>query len=246
MSKLKTPKLTENSSVGQWVARHPETAEVFEMLRIDYYCDGDRPLEKVCWENGLKVLRVHSLLQQTIEDLHDPTIDGWLNASLADLCDHIEQTHHAFLKNSLPAVTTLLAQVIELTGDDHPELREVRRHFINWRDETLEVMANEERSLFPSIREMEREGENGSRDWRGIAKLIRNVGYEHHDIGDALRKARDAAENQPEPPDARPIYRQLLGQLRGIESNMRHHIHKEEYILFPRVLDLAKQSGDPA
>ncbi len=151
---------------------------------------------------------------------------------------------HAFLKNSLPTVTSFLAQVIELMGDDHPELLEVRRHFIVWRDDTLEVMANEERSLFPSIRQMEREGESGSRDWRGIAKLIRRVGYEHQDIGDALQKARDAAENHSEPPDASPIYHQLLGLLRSIELDMRHHVHKEEYILFPRVLDLAEQTGD--
>ena len=244
MSKLKSQELNSESSVGQWVAQHPETAKVFEMLRIDYYCNGDRSLEKVCWENGLKVLRVHSLLQRTIAGVDDANMDEWLTAPMADLCDHIEQTHHAFLRSSLPTATSLLAQVIEMHGDDNPELLKVHDHFVIWRDETLEVMANEERSLFPSIRQMESEGESWSRDWRGIAKLIRCVGFEHQDIGDALRKSRDASGNYLQPDDASPAYRELLGLLRRIESDMRHHVHKEEYILFPRVLELAKQTGD--
>ena len=243
MSELLAQRLTDESSIGQWVAQHPETADVFETLRIDYCCDGGKWLEKVCWENGLEVIRVHSLLQSTIADIDDATINKWLHAPLADLCDHIEQTHHAFLKNSLPKATSLLAQVIEIHGDDHPELLEVRNQFSLWRDETLEVMADEERSLFPAIRLMESEGESPSRDWRGVAKLIRRVGFEHKDIGAALGKARDASGNYVAPPDATPSYRQLLGLLRRIEIDVRHHVHKEEYILFPRVVKLASKTG---
>ncbi|MCA9216689.1 MAG: DUF542 domain-containing protein [Planctomycetales bacterium] len=242
MSNLQPQKLNDGSSVGQWVAQHPETAEVFEMLNIEYCCHGDKSLEKVCWEHGLEVIRVHSLLQRTIAEIDDANLDQWLQAPLADLCDHIEQTHHAFLKDSLPTVTSLLAEVIELQSDDHPELLEVHDQFLRWRDEALEVMADEERSLFPSIRQMEREGQGASRDWRGIAKLIRRVGYEHQDISEALDKARDAAGNYVEPSNASPAYQRLLELMHRIETDVRHHVHKEEYILFPGVLELAKHS----
>lgn len=155
-----------------------------------------------------------------------------------------QDTHHAFLKNSLSTVTSLLARVIELRGDGHPELLDVRGHSIVWRDEILEVLANEERLLFPSIRKMVREGDRGSRDRRGIVKLIRCLGYEQQNIGNALQKARDAPEDYAEPTDVGPIYHQLLGLLCGIESDKRHHVHKDEHILFPRVLDLAQKTGD--
>ncbi len=243
MSALQTQRLTEESSVGHWVAQHPVTADVYETLRIDYSCSGDKSLKTVCRENGLEVIRVHSLLQSTIADVDDATKNKWLHAPLADLCDHIEQSHHAFLKNSLPTATSLLAHVVELHSDDHPELLEVHDHFVAWRDETLEVMAAEERSLFPAIRQMESEGESPSRDWRGIAKLIRRVGFEHNDIGVALSEARDASGNYVAPPDASPTYRQTLGLLRRIEIDVRHHLHKEEHILFPRVEKRANKTG---
>ncbi|QDT02135.1 Iron-sulfur cluster repair protein YtfE [Rubripirellula lacrimiformis] len=241
MSELHSEDLSDQSPIGRWVAQHPETAQIFETLKIDYFGSGDEPLDVVCRRNGLDGLRVHSLLQRTIAHIDDGNMDDWLRAPLADLCDNIEQTHHAFLKNSLPTVTSLLAAVIERHGDDHPELLRVHEFFGTWRDETLEVMREEERSLFPAIRLMESQGKGGGRDWRGIAKLIRRIGFEHQDIGDALRKARDASGNYAEPPDASPAYRQLLGLLRRIEADVRHHVHKEEFILFPRVLKLARQ-----
>ena len=64
MSESDSQNLNDESSVGRWVAQHPETAKVLETLRIDYYCNGDKSLEKVCWENGLEVVRVHSSRQR--------------------------------------------------------------------------------------------------------------------------------------------------------------------------------------
>lgn len=238
MSEQKSPRLNAESPVGIWVARHPQTADVFDTLRIDYCCDGDKSLEKACWENGLEVIRVHSLLQRTIADIDDATIDDWLGASLSDLCNDIEETHHAFLKNSLPTVTSLFAQVIELHGDKHPELLDARDYFVTWRNEIREVMAEVERSVFPTIRQLEDTSQPANCNVGGVLKLMRRITLEHKDIGDALKKARQASSNFVTPKGVGPAYAQLFGLLRRMEADVRHHVHKEEFILFPRVLEL--------
>lgn len=49
-----------STSVGRWVAEHPQTADIFEMLRIDYCCGGEQSVEEACWKNGLETLLIHS------------------------------------------------------------------------------------------------------------------------------------------------------------------------------------------
>ena len=93
-SKLKT-------SVGNWVARHPQTSRVFEPLQIDYCCGGGTSLEQACRDRKLDPKVVLEQIEQAIDRIEEPAQD-WLTARLAELCDHIEQTHHAYLKSELP------------------------------------------------------------------------------------------------------------------------------------------------
>ncbi len=103
-----------NTSVGQWVAANPQTSRVFESLQIDYCCGGGKSLEQACWDRQLDPQQVVAQLQQAIHRDDEPTRD-WLIAPLADLCDHIEQTHHAYLNRELPRLTEMIAKVVGRT-----------------------------------------------------------------------------------------------------------------------------------
>ncbi len=96
-----------NSSVGTWVAAHPQTSRVFEALQIEYCCDGGKSLEQACWDRGLDPQQVVQQLEQTIAEDEQST-ENWLDATLTELCDHIEQTHHAYLKDELPRLTEMI------------------------------------------------------------------------------------------------------------------------------------------
>jgi len=142
MSDSRNANLQADVLVGTWVAQYPETAAVFDMLQIDYCCDGEKPLEDACWANGLEVLRVHSLLKHTVAEAGNNAQPDWMHAPLTQLCDHIEQQHHALLKDSLQLLSDLMAEVVDLHSDDHKELRDVRQH-----------VPKEESILFPRLKE---------------------------------------------------------------------------------------------
>ncbi|QDS94830.1 Iron-sulfur cluster repair protein YtfE [Roseimaritima multifibrata] len=207
------------------------------MLQIDYCCGGDKPLENACWENGLEVLRVHSLLKQTVAETHDTEHPDWMHASLTELCDRIEQKHHARLKDSLPLLSRLMAEVVALHGEAHEELREVEQHFMTWRDEILTAMAEEERSLFPAIRQYDSEAftDHSETLTAPLQEMIYRVRFEHADIGEALKKTRSASKNFLAPKDACAKFSQMYQLLRWTEADVRQYVHKEESILFPRV-----------
>ncbi len=235
--KLESADLSLCSSIGEWVAQHPQTADVFVTFRIDYCSDGNKSLEQACWDSGLEVLRVQSLLRRAVSSIVDTTVENWLHRPLAELCDHIEETHHAFLKQTLPSLSSLIAKVVELQGDQYKDLQRAQSNFIDWRDDILGVMSDEERSLFPSIRQLERQEHPVDHDIASIAAMIRPIRFLHQDIAKAIRMVQDVSADSRIPKDDCPEFFQMHELLRQVEADVRKHIHKEEYILFPRVLD---------
>lgn len=88
--------VTEMTTIGQMVAARPARAKLFESLGLDYCCGGKKPLSVACEEKDLDTATVLRLV-----DAFDAQVPGgpgdesWSNASLSELADHIECTHHA-------------------------------------------------------------------------------------------------------------------------------------------------------
>jgi regulator of cell morphogenesis and NO signaling len=228
-----------NSSVGQWVAAHPQTSRVFEALQIEYCCGGGKSLEQACWDRGLNPQQVVQQLEQVVLEDTQAT-ENWLHASLTTLCDHIEQTHHAYLKDELPRVTEMIGQVVEAHGENHPELTTVKEVFASLRSELEPHMLKEEQVLFPAIRQLETSAGEPSFPFGSVANPIRMMEQEHDSAGHALSRIHVLTRDYQVPDDACNTYRALLGRLRHLESDMHQHVHKENSILFPRALELER------
>ena len=63
---------------------------------------------------------------------------------------------------------------------------------------------------------------------------------EHENAGQLLAKLRKATDNYTLPPDACPTFKALYDGLQQMEADLHQHIHLENNILFPRVLDLER------
>ncbi len=226
-----------NSSVGNWVATHPQTSRVFEALQIDYCCGGGTSLEQACWDRGLDPKQVVLQLEQSLVDEEPPTQD-WSHAPLADLCDHIEQTHHAYLKVELPRLTKIVAKVVDAHGTTHPELAMVQEVFATLRAELEPHMLKEEQVLFPAIRQLEQSADDPSFPFGTVANPIRMMEQEHDDAGFALSRLHTLTRDYQVPEGACNTYRAMLAGLRHLERDMHRHVHKENSILFPRAIEL--------
>ena len=226
-----------NSSVGNWVAAYPQTYRVFEALQIEYCCGGGKSLEQACWDRELDPKQVMQQLQQVIAEDEQST-ESWLNAPLADLCDHIEQTHHAYLKEELPRLTEIVTKVVEAHGDSHPELATVQEVFASLRAELEPHMFKEERVLFPAIRQLEQSADDPSFPFGTVANPIRMMEQEHDDAGYALSRLHTLTRDYQVPEGACNTYRAMLAGLRHLERDMHQHVHKENSILFPRAIEL--------
>jgi len=228
-----------DQTVGQLVVQRPSRARVFERFGIDYCCGGKAPLAKACQAKGLKLETIATALR--LDDV-EPQEDAqnWSAASLSDLVEHIEQTHHTYLKRELPRLEKLARKVASVHGEAHPELNALRDEFLKFKADMESHTLREEQVLFRAIRQLDSGGQSVV---RGIAHPIAVMTADHDDAGASLQTMRELTNGYVPPADACGSYRALLNGLDELERDTHVHVHKENEILFPRAIDAEGSSA---
>ena len=226
-------------TVGQLVVERPSRARVFERLGIDYCCGGKHPLRQACAQKNLNYDAVIAELEQD-QVAPEEAARNWSSASLTDLCDHIEQTHHAYLKQELPRLEFLTNKVAARHGETRPALREVHQVFVALKTEMDDHMLKEERVLFPLCRQLDVAEELPTMHCGSVGNPIEVMMREHEDAGEALARIRALTDDFTCPPDACNTFRAMYDSLQQLEQDMHEHVHKENNILFPKAIRLEK------
>jgi len=222
-------------TVGQLVTERPARARIFESFGIDYCCGGKKPLAQAIREKGLDEKAVVGVLDAF--DEATPQVErNWAEASLTELADHIEQTHHAYLKTELPRLQFLVNKVAARHGEARPKLVEVAHIFAALKEEMDSHMMKEEQILFPICRQLETDGAPRSFHCGSVQNPIAVMIREHDHAGDALKQMRELTDEYAVPSDACGTYRALFDSLRQLELDMHRHVHKENSILFPKAV----------
>ena len=225
-----------DTSVGEWVVHCPQTSRAFEEMQVDYCCGGDKSLQQACLDKQLDPQQVLSQLEAIITSPDIVQAENWSSASLSQLCDHIEASHHAYLRKELPRLTELIAKVIAAHANRHPELQDVQRVFAELRQELEPHMMKEERVLFPAIRHVEKSSKPNHFPFGSLANPVACLEHEHDAAGAALSKLRQLTAGYHAPDDACRTYRVMTDALAHLEADMHQHVHKENNILFPRAV----------
>lgn len=240
---------TSETTVGQLVAERPDRSRLFESLNIDYCCGGKLPLTEACEKKRIDVELVLTRLRQ-----HDARTsadqDRYIDADamgLTELADHIEQTHHAYLRAELPRLDFMTRKVHAVHGDGEPRLGPVREAFVALHEELMSHMLKEEQILFPMIRTLDSADSPPRFHCGSLANPIRQMEAEHDHAGNALAIMHENTDGYQPPEWACNTYRAMLDGLAQLERDMHQHVHKENNVLFPKALhreaDLTEKAG---
>lgn len=229
------------STLGELAADRPSRARIFESFGVDYCCGGQRTLADACAEKGIAVADVVAALEQDEAALAGSDAD-WRTVSLDRLVDHIESTHHVFLRREMPRVAGLLDKVVIVHGEKHPELHRVHSVYTAFQDEMYAHLSKEENVLFPLITRIA-DGTGGGSHCGSITNPIRVMLMEHDAAGGALAAMRELTHGFKAPPDACGSFVALLDGLAELELDTHQHIHKENNILFPRAIQAEAARG---
>lgn len=241
------PRTWLETPVGELVRENLGRSRVFEGHAIDYCCEGGRTLAQACRMVHVDpqiVQRELALCDEQKRLNSNPEAGGKVRdeLTLGALIDHIEKKHHAFLREELPRLESLLQKVVAAHGVRHPELLDLQRTFRTMHEELLSHLWKEENVLFPMVRKLEAARGQGetlpSFHCGSVQNPIRVMFQEHQDVGDGLRDVRRLTNGFTPPADACPTYRVLLERLHELELDLHVHIHQENNVLFPRAVQL--------
>lgn len=240
--------LSAIQTVRELATEVPNATRVFENLGIDYCCGGGKSLEDACRLANIPVQEVLQRLRQVsapagnVDELPD-----FNHADLSELVSHIINTHHAYVKQEIPRVQKLLAKVVSVHGQNHPELFEAQHVFGALAAELISHMMKEEMVLFPYVVELERTVQSGRRapsaPFGTVNNPVRMMEMEHEAAGNALKQLRSATGDFAPPPDACFSYNTLFAAFKDFEADLHQHIHLENNVLFPRAIAMEQDAA---
>ena len=222
--------LTVNDPVKSFVKNNSQCAEAFERLSIDFCCGGDTSLLSACEEKDLQPNQVYQRLMELPSGLTIGKKDV-SDLAPAELVDHIESTHHVYLKKALPRVVLMMDKVCQAHSSRHPELIRLKTVLDKLREDLEPHLLKEERVLFPLIRKLK--SNPSDLQMIGIEGPIRVMRHEHDGAGDLLQEMRALTNEYVVPKDGCQSFQLFYKELRQLEEYTHLHIHKENNILFP-------------
>ncbi|MBW7895399.1 MAG: iron-sulfur cluster repair di-iron protein [Opitutaceae bacterium] len=230
--------ITPESTVGDIVRAAPARARIFEALGIDYCCGGKKSLAEAARARNYDPATVIALLAAQTQEPGLGTADPD-RMGLAELCDHIESVHHAYLREELPRLDFMTRKVAAVHGDHEPRLLEVRQVFAAFNAEVSAHTQEEEAAIFPVIRRLEAATADKAAVAGGLKAALDQLETEHDSAGAALVRLKDLTDNYTPPEWACNTFRALYHGLAQLEARMHQHVHQENNVLFPKVLAAA-------
>ena len=234
---------TNEETLGQIAVKDLRKAEVFKKYGLDFCCGGKKTVKEACAEKGIDPAEVEQALNQADKNFVTRPLpyNEWTPDFLAD---YIVQTHHHYVRQSLPDLVAYATKVASVHGGHHPELHQIRNLVSEVNAEMSSHMVKEEKVLFPYIKELVRHNGKATHaeSFGSVQSPINMMEEEHESVGKALEDIRALSNNFMVPADGCASYKLLFHMLEEFESDLHIHVHLENNILFPKALELEKNN----
>ncbi len=221
--------------IGQVVIDFPKATETFMKYEIDFCCGGDRSVNEAITEDNPDA-SVDEILDE-VNKAYDNFLDedykkvDWENKTMTELLEFVENTHHSFMKKTLPVTEELILKIFKVHFDHDKELlTEIYRLFSLLKLDINIHLIKEEEELFPLIKEYEKTQDQET--LKKVLKMMEDTEDEHDAAGNILKDLRKLTSNYTLPEYGCATFKLVYDKLQEIESDLFHHIHLENNILF--------------
>ena len=231
-------------TMGEIATKDLRKAEIFKKYGLDFCCGGKKTVQEACAEKGIDSTKVEEELRKADQNIVSRPIpyNDWAPDFLAD---YIVNTHHSYVKKSLPEIRGYANKVASVHGNHHPELITIRDLVEEINEELIDHMGKEENILFPFVKQLVAAKNSGQPlppvDFGTVENPINMMQHEHEAVGRNLEQIRKLSKNYALPQDACASYSVFFKMMEEFESDLFIHIHLENNILFPKALKLEKE-----
>ena len=233
----------EDLTLSEIVSHDYKAAGVFEKYNLDFCCGGSKPLSTACEEKGLDAVAViKEILSTGMNSVNSDKYNDW---NLEFLIEYIINNHHTYVTRMIPIIAAHTRKIADVHGNNHPEVIEVAKIFERLYKDLKQHMLKEEQILFPFVKKLVEAKNNESvseAPYFGTVKNpIRIMEAEHQAAGDELHEIRHLTGDYYVPDDVCATYKATMQELKEFEEDLHKHVYLENYILFPKSIDLEQE-----
>ena len=232
------PTLSSDTSLVALVGDRPTRAWILERLGIDCDREAGRTLAEACNDHGLDVETVVRMLDVAADTVPPEGEPEWLSVSLPTLIDHIQSTHHDYLRRALPRLSTQLENATQsLEAESAQWLERVRTVFQTLKADLTTGIQRQEEYLFPALRTVA-EGRVLPDGSTPEPTILREMADRHDATKTMLGRLRSLTNDYQVPGDGGRAVQEAMRRLQELEIDLRRHLHEELRILFPHARSL--------
>ena len=236
-----------DETLGEIAAKDLRKAEVFKKYGLDFCCGGKKTVKEACEEKGMDVTKIEQELQQAdrLPVSRPLPYNEW---NLDFLADYIVNTHHSYVKKTLPEIRSYAQKVAQVHGAGHPELGNILAVVESVYAEMSSNMVKEEQVVFPYIKQLvnakSRQDVPQAETLQSVKNPINLMEMEHELVGKNMEIIRQLANNYILPAEACATYSLLYRLLQEFEEDLHMHVHLENNILFPKAIAAEKKLNE--
>lgn len=164
--------------------------------------------------------------------------------NLEDIVDHVENTHHAYLKSNYPLIHGLIEKLIE-KYPDNKDYQEIQELFTEFTDDLARHLIKEEEILFPYFKKLVK----SARDHQAVepasfGKLVKPIEMmesEHDDSHDIMDRIKELTNNFTPSDSDDPVVHSLYYKFKEFDTDMYVHHEVEHHLLFSKAQELEAQ-----
>ncbi len=227
----------------------PSAIPLFEKYNFDYYQNGGQSFKEACAALGLPHQELDKELNHPQD--HEPQ-ENWqplYELDIERLVDFLHTNYHQHEEQQLNNINHELHRLSLQLGTNSPQhevLTEVAFLFGQLTLQLLDHCEKEENGLFPNIHKLyglrKDKSPAARRETQSLLEHpIQMLKNEHLQASRLLSKIKQITGNYATKPDYAAEYKQLMLMLHEFEKNLHQHLHIENNILFPKLLQLEKE-----
>ena len=216
-------------TLAQLACDIPGATRVFHQHKLDFCCGGKVTLAEAIVGRRVSAEQITAALAAAVPQPQDEF--DWRQASRSALIDHLLTRYHAVHRVQLPELIRLAKRVEHVHGERQDCPKGLSEHLSLMLDELELHMQKEEQILFPLLLQGQ------------LAQAMGPIGVmerEHEEHGDNLETMARLTDNITPPPFACVTWRALYTGLNQLRDDLMAHIHLENNVLFPAVVQEVK------
>ncbi len=234
-------KITPQTTIAELQEGPPALLQVLKSS--GFYRDGDDTavsLSQLCLSWGLNPAILLMMLEPANAKAAPRLLDlePFMAMPLPEFVSHIEDVYHVGLRNQLPRLQALAAEVAGSAPDD-VRLAELRKEVDQVAEELHSHLAHEEEALFPMIRGLAAGTVVATRCGSAVAGPVACMENDHAEADRTLVRLRELTDDYTAPATAGP----MLALLVEFDRDLREHMYKENEALFPRAIEAQREAA---